>query len=491
MSDFANKPTELGGGSQDFSRLLDESGFRDDKENIVGKVVDGTVVRVEQENVFVNIGLRSEGIVPLKEFLDETGAYEVSEGQKVEVLVKSAGRGLPRISKSEADAIKNIKRLKEIFESGETVRVTAAKRIKGGVECVTEGSEIKAFMPSSEVQMRNARQNADKIIGSSFDALIIELDGRRVVLSRKRVLEKLKAERVAGFIKSVDVGMEIKGVVSNTIDSGAFVDLTDGSGIVEGFIPISEVAWRRVKTPADVLKPGQEIKVKIINLDSESGRIGLSYKQTQPTPWQEFAEKTPQNSRLKGKIKNVNKAGVFVEVARDVVGLLHPDNISWKEAPDPLEVYGSKKGEQIEVVMLKCDPAREKMSLGVKQLQKDPWKTAVKKLKRGETVVTGRVKKESRGGLILELGDDIEGFIRFSDIADSDGSEHYKAGMEIKGVVKNVDNEARSVSLSSVMLHKKNEREILKEFNSTHGEGDAPKLGDLMSGQMGSDENDK
>ncbi len=487
MTDLIHSPAENPEASQSFSQLLEESETQE--KNIVGKVVSGTVVRVEEENVFVNIGLRSEGIVPLKEFLDENADWEVKEGRRVDVLVKSTGRGLPKISKTEADNIKHIEVLREKLSAEEPVTVSSSKRIKGGLECLIEGFGIKAFLPSSQTQMGKSRHGADKITSRSFEALIIEVDRKRVILSRKKLLEKHKAAEIAEFIKKTDVGMVVKGVVSNTISSGAFVDLTDGSGVVEGFIPISEVSWKRVKEPSDVLETGQEIEVKITSIDEGKARIGLSYKQTQTTPWEEFAQVTQQNSRIRGKIKNVNQAGVFIEVAEGVVGLLHPDNISWNGKADPIETYGvSSKGSEIEVVMLRCDPVKKKMSFGVKQLQKDPWKTAVNKLKKGETVLTGKVKKESRGGLVLELEDGIEGFIKFSDIADSDRggeTENYKAGSEIKGVVKNFDNGSRTVTLSMVMLNRKNEREILKEFNSKQNTGESPKLGDLlMSGKI-------
>lgn len=489
MSDTAGKTT--GNNSQDFSRLLEESsGF--ERENLTGRVVRGTVVRVEKENVFISIGLRSEGIVPLREFTDEEGGdCKVSEGQEVDVLVKSVRRGIPRISKAEADGLRHIKRLGDLFNEETPVRTKAVKRIKGGLECVVEGNITGAFMPASESGIRGGRNSADKLVGETFDSLIIELDGKRVVLSRKRILERSRAERVAEFVSQVEVGTEVRGVVSKIIPSGAFVDLSDGSGVVEGFIPVGEVAWRHIKTPSDVLSPGQEIPVQIIRIENNGDRIGLSYKQTQPTPWEEFAATTPQNSKVKGKISNVNEVGVFIEVARGVVGLLHPDNISWKEKVDPVEVYGDRKGEEIEVVVLRCDTEKKKVSLGVKQLQKDPWKTAVKKLKKGETVLTGTVKKETRGGFVLDLEDDMEGFIRFADMGDSDRDADKKAGDEITGVVKNVDDHARVVTLSAVMLSRKNEREMLKEFTSRHGETDSPKLGDLMSGGTGNDDPQK
>lgn len=485
MTDFAKKAAQIPEDSKSFSQLLDESGFAE--ENTAGKIVSGTIVRVEKENVFVNIGLRSEGIVPLKEFVDENGNCEAAEGGRVDVLIKSVGRGLPKISKADADSMKNFENLKEAFSSGRPLRVRAAKRIKGGVECVIESTGIKAFLPSSQALIGRSRQGADKVMNSSFDALIIEMEGKRMVLSRKKLLERERAEKTAEFVRRVDVGMLIKGVVSNIIPSGVFVDLTDGSGTIEGFIPVSEVSWKRVKSPGELLKAGREITVKVTDIREDGGRIALSYKQTQPTPWEEFAQKTPQNSRINGKIVNVNHAGVFVEVAEGVVGLVHTNNISWKESVDPTDEYGESKGKEIEVLMMWCDPVKKKMSLGVKQLQKDPWKTAVSKLKKGKTVLTGKVKKETRGGLVLELDDDIEGFIRFSDLADSGGQdgESYRTGMKITGVVKNIDNESRTVALSTVMLNRKNEREILKEFTAKHGEDGAPKLGDLISSKIG------
>ncbi len=486
MTDFAGKTTEARESDQSFSQLLEE--IDSNEKNIVGKVVSGTVVRVEEENVFINIGLRSEGIVPLKEFADTEGNCEVKEGEKVEILIKSTGRGLPKISKSEADSIKYIKNLNENFKSGEPVRVNASKKIKGGVECKIEGCDIKAFLPSSQVQIgKGHHQNTDKIIGQSFNALIIEMDRKNVVVSRRKLLETQREIKRAEFAKQIDIGTQVKGVISNIIGAGAFLDLTDGSGTVEGFIPIREVSWKRVKSPSDVLSRGQEITVKVISIENRGERIGLSYKQTQETPWEKFARENPQNSRIKGKIVNVNKVGVFIEVAEGVIGLLHPDNIDWRGTTDPVEVYGdSNKGSEIEVVMLRCDPVKKKMSLGVKQLGKDPWKAAIKTIKKGKTVMKGKVKKENRGGLVLEFEGGIEGFIRFSDLADSDNSAgHNKAGLEINGVVKNVDDEARRIILSEVMLNKQNERETLKEFNSKHAQEESPKLGDLMSGKLG------
>lgn len=490
MNGFSDKFTKTGDEGESFSRLLDEVGFHE--EDITGKVVTGTVVRIEEENVFVNVGIRSEGIVSLKEFFDENGSCGIKEGSEIEVLIKSVRNGLPKISKTEADGIKSIRRLNEMFKNGEPARAFARKRIKGGVECKLEISGTTAFLPSSHIQIgRDSKSGADKIIGQSFDALIIEIDRKRVVLSRRKLLEREKKDKRAEFVKTIDVGMRIRGTVSNIINSGAFVDLGDGSGVVEGFIPIGQISWKRISKPSDVLAEGQEIEVKVISIENNGERIGLSHRQTQTTPWEEFARKTAPNSRIKGKITNVDKVGVFIEVAEGVVGLLHPGNITWKGTADPIETYGvSSKGKEIEVVMLRCNPEKKQMSLGVKQLQKDPWRTAVKKLKKGETVLTGTVRKQDRGGLVLELENEIEGFIRFSDLGNSDGKEEsgrYKAGSEITGMVKNVDNETRRVILSRALLNRKNEREILKQFNSRHGEDKSPKLGDLVSGKIGSE----
>ncbi len=545
---------------KNFADLVDESMNVPDK----GVVFKGMVVRIDQDDVFIDFGSKSEGVVSIGEFYNKNKELEVNVGDEVEVVLDNwASEGLPRLSKIKAEQLKENKVIQEHFDKGELVKAKILQKVKGGlIADIGNNIEIRAFIPGSQIDIV-PRQDLDDMIGQTIEARIIKLAGNDVVLSRRAHLEEEREALKKETLARIEEGMEISGRVLNIINQGVFVDL----GGVEGFIPISELAWGRVSHPGDVVsrdqqvttkiikieepekitlslkdttpdpwnfvkekyRPGTHIKGKAVSLtdfgvfvelepgveglvhvseitwtkrfrhpkevvkagsmveavvldvDPENRRISLSLKQIEPSPWELFKEKNPSGSRIKGIIRNVTDKGVFVEVAENIVGLVRPDNISWKGRVNPEESF--EKGAEIEVVVLNVDENNQRVGLGVKQLAADPWEEAQKKYKVRESVVTGKIKEIMDRGLVIQLEDDIEGYIRASELSqergDRDITKNFKIGDEITALVTGLDKRKRQVNLSKSKYDERLEKERVSDFISSQGEPNVT-LGDVM-----------
>jgi small subunit ribosomal protein S1 len=552
------------GEEKNFSELLEQSINLPDR----GQVFKGKVVRVDEEDVFIDFGFKSEGIAPIGEFYAKTGTAKVNVGDEVEVaLEKWTGEdGVPILSKKRADLLKESKRLEQTYSDGKLISVRIIDKVKGGlIADVGEEIEIRAFLPASQIDIR-PQVNLDQFMGKTLEAKIIKLSNDGIVLSRRTHLEEQREILRAEVLSTLKEGKTVSGMVVKIIDQGVFVDL----GGVEGFIPISELSWGRVKHPNDVASLNEEIKVKVLKIE-EDGKISLGLKQTKPdpwtfaekrykpgikamgkvvstmdfgvfvelepgieglvhvseiawtkrfrhpkeivnigsrvevvvldvdvdrrrialslrrierSPWEIFKEKNPQGTRIKGKIKNVADTGIFVEVEEDLVGLIRPSDISWKDSVNLKE--GFKIADEIYVVVLGVDEKNQRIGLGVKQLTKDPWEDALESYKPKETALTGRVTSIKEMGIIIELENGMEGFIKASEFAQErakDISKLIKIGDEITAQVIGFEKRKRQINLSKRRYDKRLEKERVSSFLLSQGESSV-KLGDLLGEKL-------
>lgn len=556
---------------KDFAELVDESMNVPDK----GKTFKGLVVRIDQDDVFIDFGSKSEGVVPIQEFYNKSGVPDVNIGEEVEVMFDNwANEGLPRLSRIKAEQIKENKRIQECFDKGELVKARVTQKVRGGVIAdIGEKIEIRAFIPGSQIDISH-RQDLDSLVGETIEARIIKLTGNDIVLSRRVYLEEEREVLRKETLSRIEAGKEISGKVVNIINQGVFVDL----GGIEGFIPVSELTWGRVAHPGDVLsrdqiiktivlkleeggkitlslkdttpdpwtsvkekyKPGSQIKGKavsitdfgvfvelepgieglvhiseitwtkrfrhpkeivqagsvveavVLDVDGGNRRISLSLKQIEPSPWQLFKENNPPGSRIKGVIKNVTDKGLFVEVGENIVGLVRPDNISWKGRVDPEESF--ERGSEIDVVVLNVDDKNQRIGLGLKQLAADPWEKVQKKYKTGHSSVTGKVKDIKDSGIVVELEEGIEGYIRANELSQEkgqrDATKSFSIGDEITAQVTGFDKRMRQVNLSKRKYDDWQDKERVSNFISSQGEPTA-KLGDVLREKLKQINNDE
>lgn len=554
-----------------FAELVDESMNVPDK----GKVFKGLVVRIDHDDVFIDFGSKSEGVAPTQEFYNKSGALDINIGDEVEVMLDSwVGEGLPRLSKTKAEQIRENKIIQEHFEKGELIKAKILQKVKGGlIADIGNKIEIRAFIPGSQIDI-GPRQDLDSLIGETIEARIIKLTGNDIVLSRRVYLEEEREVLKKETLAKLEEGKEITGKVVNIINQGVFVDL----GGIEGFIPVSELSWGRVSHPSDVIsrdqeiktvilkidegnkitlshkdttpdpwsnvkekyRPGTQIKGKAVSLtdfgvfvelepgvdglvhiseitwtkkfrhpkeivnagsiveavvldaDTANRRISLSLKQIEPSPWELFKEKNPPNSRIKGIIKNVTDKGIFVEVDENIVGLVRPDNITWKGRVNPEESF--EKGSEIEVVVLNVDEKNQRIGLGLKQLAADPWEDALKKYKSGQSSVTGKIKDINDRGIVVELEHDIEGYIKANELSQEkdqrDITKSFRIGDEITAQVTGFDKRKRQVNLSKRKYDSWVEKEHVSNFMSSQGEPSV-KLGDVLREKLKQINNDE
>ncbi len=554
--------------NETFEEMLEQN--LNTNETTKGKIVKGTIIRVDNSDVFIDLGLKSEGIIPLSDFQNKEGEIDLEIGKEVEVLIETSnGTSLPRASKKKADYLKERKKLEEIFKQDGNITFRVLKKVKGGLICdIGNESEITAFLPNSQIDTKKV-QNPESLIGETLTGQIIQWNNRSIVISRRKLLEEELEKRRKETLSNLREGDIVEGTVENIIEKGVFVDI----GGVTGFVPVSELSWGRVRHPAEMLSQGQEVKVKVKKIEGEGERITLSIKETQPdpwttakekyvpgkkltgkvtsvtdfgvfvelepgieglvhiselswtknfrhpkeiaktdaimevvvldvnteerkislsakriepSPWEQFAQNVSTGTKINGVIKNINEYGVFVEVDEGVVGLVKPENLSWKGRVDPKEFFDkSKIGSEIEVAVLNIDPENRKVSLGIKQLTQDPWEQIRKNLKPRESRIKGIVKEIKPNGIIINVDEEIEGFIPSSEIhrTGSPASESHNPGDEVEALVIGFDRRKRQVTLSIKRLQEKLERERVSEFISSQKEP-STKLGDLLGEQL-------
>jgi small subunit ribosomal protein S1 len=553
--------------SESFAALFEESLKRAEMRS--GEVITAEVVRIEHSHVVVNAGLKSEAYVPLAEFKNDQGELEVQVGDFVSVAIDSVenGFGDTLLSRDKAKRLASWMALEKALESGEFVTGTTSSKVKGGLKVMVNG--ISAFLPGSLVDSRPTK-DLTPYENKTLEFKVIKLDRKRnnVVLSRRAVVEASMGEERAKLMETLREGAIVQGVVKNITEYGAFVDL----GGIDGLLHITDMAWRRVRHPSEVVQAGQEITAKILKFDTEKHRvslglkqmgddpwmgvsrrypqgtrmfgkitniadygafvelepgieglvhvsemdwtnknvapsklvslgdevevmvleidedkrrISLGMKQCRANPWHEFAEATKRGDRVKGPIKSITDFGVFVGLAAGIDGLVHLSDLSWNE-PGETAVRNYKKGQEVEAIVLAVDVERERISLGIKQLDSDPFTTFVSINDKG-SVVTGKVKTVDAKGAEIELGEDVLGYLRASEISRDrveDARNVLKEGDEVTTVVVNIDRKTRNIQLSIKAKDQADQQEAMATLSQSSSNAGTTSLGALLRAKL-------
>ncbi len=537
-----------------------------------GTIVMGTVMEVRPDVVVVHAGLKSEGVIPISEFYNEAGELEVSVGDDVEVSLDAVadGFGETRLSREKAKRARAWTVLEDAFEKGEAITGIISGKVKGGF--TVDINDIRAFLPGSLVDVRPVRDTT-YLEGKELEFKVIKLDQKRnnIVVSRRAVVESEYSAEREELLKNLQEGQQVKGIVKNLTDYGVFVDL----GGIDGLLHITDMAWKRVKHPSEIVEVGQEIDVKVLKFDRERNRVSLGLKQLGQDPWVALARRYPENARLSGKITNIADYGCFVEIEEGVEGLVHVSEMDWTNKnvnpakmvhvgqevevmvldideerrrislgmkqchsnpwddfavthnkndkvsgviksitdfgifvgldggidglvhlsdiswnlPGEEAVRNYKKGEEVEAVVLAVDPERERISLGIKQMDKDPVSNFVAENAKG-SIVTGKVTEVDAKAAVIDLGDGVEGTLRASDLSRDrveDARTVLKVGDEVEAKFMGVDRKNRTISLSVKAKDSDDEASAMEEYNQSSDVGPTT-LGDLLKEQMGNKE---
>ena len=418
-----------------------------------GMILTGLVVDVTPDVVIVNVGLKSEAVIPLEQFKNERGELEVKTGDSVEVALDSVedGTGETRLSREKAKRARTWTRLEEAFNKSEIVTGVITGRVKGGF--TVEIDNVRAFLPGSLVDVRPVRDTS-YLENKPLEFKVIKLDQKRnnVVVSRRAVVEQeFSAERSA-LMENLQEGAVVRGSVKNLTDYGAFVDL----GGIDGLLHITDMAWKRVKHPSEVVKVGDEIDVRILKFDRERSRVSLGLKQLGADPWENISRRYPPHTRVFGKVTNIADYGAFVEIEDGVEGLVHVSEMDWtNKNVNPAKVVHT--GQEVEVMVLDVDEERRRISLGLKQCNANPWKEFAENYNRGDKV-SGQIKSITDFGIFIGLPGNIDGLVHLSDISwDMPGEEavrNYSKSQQLEAMVLSIDPERERISLGIKQLAK-------------------------------------
>ena len=431
-----------------------------------GTIVDGTVVEITADNVVINAGLKSEGVIPRSQFLNAEGRLEVAVGDVVKVALDAVedGFGVTRLSREKAKRFAAWDFLEKAFENGDTVKGLINGKVKGGF--TVELDTVRAFLPGSLVDVRPVRDTT-YLEGKEQEFKVIKLDRKRnnVVVSRRAVVEEEYSAERDTLLANLEEGMQVKGVVKNLTDYGAFLDL----GGIDGLLHITDMAWRRVKHPSEVVEIGDEIDVKVLKFDRDRQRVSLGLKQMGEDPWVNISRRYPESTRVFGKVTNIADYGCFVEIEEGVEGLVHVSEMDWTNK----NIHPSKivsLGDEVEVMVLDIDEERRRISLGIKQCALNPWDEFAVTHKKGDHV-SGKIKSITDFGIFIGLDGGIDGLVHLSDISWDEGGEsalrRYKKGDELETVVLSVDPERERISLGVKQLDK----DPFSSFVALHDKG--------------------
>ena len=437
--------------TESFAELFEQSQV--ESKMRLGSILSGTVVDVFQDNVIVSAGLKSESWIPIDQFYDEKGELEVSIGDEVEVALDAVedGYGETRLSREKAKRLLAWTNLERAHDSDETVTGVITERVKGGFTVDVEG--IRAFLPGSLVDVRPVKDTV-YLEGKPLDFKVIKIDQKRsnVVVSRRAVVESENIAERQSLIDKLKEGVTVTGVVKNLTDYGAFLDL----GGIDGLLHITDMAWKRVKDPADIVNIGDEIEVKVLKFDRERNRVSLGLKQMGDDPWGDLTKRFPEGSRLHGAVTNLADYGCFVELEEGVEGLVHVSEMDWTNK----NIHPSKlvqTGDQVDVIVLDIDQERRRISLGMKQCQPNPWEEFAALHNKGDRV-SGQIKSITDFGIFIGLPGGIDGLVHLSDVSWVDEGEdalrNYKKGTQIETVVLAVDTERERISLGIKQLER-------------------------------------
>jgi small subunit ribosomal protein S1 len=435
--------------SESFAALFEESLQR--SEMRAGEVITAEVVRVDHNFVVVNAGLKSEAYVPIEEFQNDQGVLEVQVGDYVSVAIDAIenGYGDTMLSRDKAKRLASWMSLEKALESGEFVTGTTSGKVKGGLTVLVNG--IRAFLPGSLIDTRPIK-DLSPYENKTMEFKVIKLDRKRnnVVLSRRAVVEASMGEERAKLMETIKEGMIITGVVKNITEYGAFVDL----GGIDGLLHITDMAWRRVRHPSEVVTPGQEVTAKVLKFDTEKNRVSLGLKQMGDDPWMGVARRYPAETRLFGKVTNIADYGAFVELEPGIEGLVHVSEMDWTNknvAPSKLVALG----DEVEVMVLEIDEDKRRISLGMKQCRANPWQEFAQNTQRGDRV-KGPVKSITDFGVFVGLAAGIDGLVHLSDLSWNETGENavreYKKGQEVEAIVLAIDVERERISLGIKQL---------------------------------------
>ncbi|MEI7969683.1 MAG: 30S ribosomal protein S1 [Betaproteobacteria bacterium] len=434
---------------ENFAALFEESLTR--QEMRAGEVITAEVVRVDANHVVVNAGLKSESYIPVEEFRNDRGEVEAKPGDFVSVAIEALedGYGETRLSRDKAKRLAAWTQLEQALEEGTLVQGLITGKVKGGLTVMING--IRAFLPGSLVDTRPVKDTSP-YEGKQLEFKVIKLDRKRnnVVVSRRAVVEASQGEERQKLLETLQEGAVVKGVVKNITDYGAFVDL----GGIDGLLHITDLAWRRVKHPSEVLAVGDEVEAKVLKFDQEKNRVSLGLKQLGEDPWVGLGRRYPTGTRLFGKVTNLTDYGAFVEIESGIEGLVHVSEMDWTNK----NVHPSKVvqlGDEVEVMILEIDEDRRRISLGMKQCMANPWEEFASSFKKGDKV-RGQIKSITDFGVFIGLAGGIDGLVHLSDlswhVAGEEAVRNYRKGEELDAVVLGIDVERERISLGIKQL---------------------------------------
>ncbi len=445
--------------TEDFKKLYEES-LKSLEE---GQILKGIVVDITPDHVTVDVGYKSEGQIPMQEFLKRDKKVDMKIGDRIDVLLerKDTEEGLLILSKEKADKIKLWRDISRSCKEGEVMEGEVVSKVKGGLSVDIGG--VTAFLPGSQIDLKPVR-NLDGLIGKRLKFKVIKFNRKRnnIVLSRRIILEEERKRLKEETLKHLKEGDIVEGTVKNITDYGAFIDL----GGVDGLLHITDISWGRIGHPSEKLSVGDSIKVKVLHFDQEKEKVSLGLKQVLPDPWDSVREKYPVGARIKGKVVNTTDYGVFVELEEGVEGLVHISELTWsKKLRHPSKVV--KIGDVVEVVVLDCDPVKRRIALGMKQVEPNPWALIEEKYPVGTRVV-GKVKTITDFGIFIGVEEGVDGLVHVSEMSWTKKIKHpgeiYKKGQEVEAVVLNIDPQNERFSLGIKQLTPDPWKEIARRY---------------------------
>lgn len=436
--------------TESFAQLFEQS--LTEIPMLPGTIIPATIVRIQDKYVVVDAGLKSESYVPLEQFYNDRGELEVKVGDEIKVALEvlEDGFGSTRLSRERAKRLESWSHLETAYENKETIRGTIVGRVKGGF--TVEINKVRAFLPGSLVDSKPIR-NPEEFEGKEFEFKVIKVDPKRnnIVVSRRAVLEAETNVERAAVLENINDGDEVKGVVKNLTDYGAFIDL----GGVDGLLHITDMSWKRIKHPSEILTIGDEIKVRVLKIDRDNARVSLGLKQLAGDPWHDISARFPVNSRLSGRVTNITDYGCFVEIEEGIEGLVHVSEMDWtNKNVNPNKVI--HLGQEVDVIVLDVDSERRRISLGIKQCTANPWAAFAENHEKGEHV-KGKIKSITDFGIFIELDGGIDGLIYLSDIAWNEAEAQetlrkYQKGDELEAIILTIDVERERIALGLKQL---------------------------------------
>jgi len=436
--------------SESFADLFEATSGRTDSLR-EGDIVQGTIIKVGKDAVVVDIGYKSEGVIPLHEFVTPQGGEPVKPGDTVDVLIESKENeyGLVMLSKEKADKLKVWDEISAACERDELIEGTITQRVKGGLSVTIKGG-VKAFLPGSQVDLRPVR-NLDKLLGQTFDFKVIKFNKKRgnIVLSRRVLLEKERDRLKQKTLQNLEEDQIVTGTIKNITEYGAFVDL----GGIDGLLHITDMSWGRVNHPSELFDVGDEVTVKVLKYNAETERVSLGLKQTMADPWNTAAEQYTPGRKVKGRVVSLTDYGAFVELEQGVEGLIHVSEMTWTKPKHPSKVL--EMGQEVECVVLDIDAQNKRISLGLKQLEPDPWSTFTSQYNPGD-IIRGRVRSITDYGVFIGIEDGVDGMVHKSDLSwtqrINNPADVYRKGDEVEAIILSINHEEKKVSLGIKQL---------------------------------------